>query len=1387
MTRYALVIGIQKYGGSGFGSLEKPVEDAEAIAQILEAHGDFAEVTRLPSQWNAEKQRYEMVEAALKGEDLGNAIVDFFTKVGSNEALIYFSGHGAQVTKLGQKKGYLVTSDCTSENVASAGIALEDLNGLIFDADFSSLVVLLDCCHGGSLLEQSQISSALGTFRSGGRNYFLATACRSHEKAYEGEDYSLFTAAVIKALKSPSADGRVRTAQLNQVIDEELRGSGQEPVVLKSGGEITLVTYPSPGEIEVDCSELQLDWSDAPSLDNFYGRRQQLADLKSWIVQKRYRLISILGMRGVGKTSLAIKLGKIFQNEEYQDNFQYLIFRSLVNAPSLKDILQDIIKFLSNQKETTLPSELNEQIQRLIFYLEQNCCLLILDNIESILCDNDNSYNQLLKILGNSNHKSCIILTSRVQPPSLIGLQGDNRPVKFYELPGLEISEVKQIFSSISPQFETTPNSDWQKLVVLYNGNPLALQLTAPVIQSLYGSNIAQFIKAGVISHDDINKILDWYFDSSKPFAVNQKEKTIMYWLAINREPVSRVTLQENILERIDINSLDTTILSLKKRFLITQIKQDIEEYSVKFTLQPVLIEYLTNKLIEEIFELEINSEPQELNLFNQYALMQATSKDFVRDTQIKLIVTPILTKIQHQPNPQQILLRILANIQNNPSLQQGYAAGNLLNFLSIFHQHQLHNYNFSGLTIRQAYLPETTLHDVNFSNCTFDKTVVFTESFGGIHSVAFSPDGKFLVIGDTQGKIQIINVENNQYQYCLNKQAHFPGMWITSIAFPFRQDIANSYQFITGSLDKTVKLWDLKTLLEEHDNQQTFTGHTRLIWIVAFSPDGKKIASGCDDNIIRVWDLESGQNYELQGHQSWIWGLAFSPDSKILASGSFDKTIKLWNMENGDCIQTLESHQGWVVSLAFSPNSQILASGSFDKTIKLWKFNNDSNNYEYWETLKGHKNGVRVITFSPDGEILASGGVDQEIRIWNLETLECVRTLTGHSAWIRSLSFHADNKTLASGSDDQTVRIWNVKTGQSLRVFKGYLNWIWSVAISSDRKQIATGSFDKTIKIWNLNQEESVVTLNKHKQWIWCVAFHPYLPLLASCSDDQTIIIWNLNNHQDLSNKIASDFGGIWSVTWSSDGHYLACGGQDGTVRIVKYQVDDGISYFDPKDEYILNPRHEGWVWSVAFSPDNEILASASHDQKIILWRKNHENQRFELWQELLEESGISSVSFRPDSRNSSQIILASGHEDCKIRLRTINCVDNAIPIESKTLTADQGHQGWVFTVAFNPQNYDILASGGGDCKVKLWDLATNSVLWTQQHQGWVKSVTFSDDGEWVVSASTDGTTKIWNIEGKLIRELFTPRPYEGLNITNTQGLNPAQMLSLRNLGAVP
>jgi tetratricopeptide (TPR) repeat protein len=244
MSRYALVIGIQKYSGSGFQDLEKSAKDAEAVAQLLGTHGDWM-VTRLPQIWSGEKDSYEVAAGVdLTGADLGTKLRQFFEQVGRNEALVYFSGHGHEVTDvLGEKSGYLVASDCTEATVSNQGLSLESFNKLILNADCSSVVVLLDCCHAGRLLEKGLINRALTAFNQGDRNYFLATACRGHEKAYEGPDFSLFTAALLKGLATPGRDGRVRTPDLDKALSEGLSGSGQEPVTLKSGGEIILATY----------------------------------------------------------------------------------------------------------------------------------------------------------------------------------------------------------------------------------------------------------------------------------------------------------------------------------------------------------------------------------------------------------------------------------------------------------------------------------------------------------------------------------------------------------------------------------------------------------------------------------------------------------------------------------------------------------------------------------------------------------------------------------------------------------------------------------------------------------------------------------------------------------------------------------------------------------------------------------------------------------------------------------------------------------------------------------------------------------------------------------------------------------------------------------------
>ena len=204
-----------------------------------------------------------------------------------------------------------------------------------------------------------------------------------------------------------------------------------------------------------------------------------------------------------------------------------------------------------------------------------------------------------------------------------------------------------------------------------------------------------------------------------------------------------------------------------------------------------------------------------------------------------------------------------------------------------------------------------------------------------------------------------------------------------------------------------------------------TLTGHSNPVRSVAFSPDGRTLASGSDDNTIKLWNVQSQRQITtLTGHSNHVRSVAFSPDGQTLASGSVDKTIKLWEVQSQRQIATLTGHSDYVWSVAFSPDGRTLASGSHDQTIKLW----DVQSQRQIATLTGHSNYVRSVAFSPDGQTLASGSVDKTIKLWEVQSQRQIATLTGHSDYVWSVAFSPDGRTLASGSGDNTIKLWEAR-----------------------------------------------------------------------------------------------------------------------------------------------------------------------------------------------------------------------------------------------------------------------------------------------------------------------------------------------------------------------
>ncbi|MBN3870961.1 hypothetical protein [Nostoc sp. JL33] len=287
-----------------------------------------------------------------------------------------------------------------------------------------------------------------------------------------------------------------------------------------------------------------------------------------------------------------------------------------------------------------------------------------------------------------------------------------------------------------------------------------------------------------------------------------------------------------------------------------------------------------------------------------------------------------------------------------------------------------------------------------------------------------------------------------------------------------------------------------------------TLQGHSNSVNSVAFSPNGKTLASGSNDNTIKLWDVGTGREiYTLQGHFSNVYSVAFSPDGKILASGSDDTNIKLWDVTTRGQIRTLQAHSAWVLSVAFSPDGKILASGSCDRTIKLW----DVTTGRQIRTLQVHSSNVNSVAFSPDGKILASGSNDTTIKLWDVTTGRQIRTFQAHSDWVRLVAFSPDGKILASGSDDKTIKLWDVTTGGQIRTLQGHSDWVRSVAFSPDGKTLASASFDNTIKLWDVGTAREIYTLKGHSSYVYSVAFSPDGKILASASFDKTINIWQL------------------------------------------------------------------------------------------------------------------------------------------------------------------------------------------------------------------------------------------------------------------------------------
>ena len=1006
---------------------------------------------------------------------------------------------------------------------------------------------------------------------------------------------------------------------------------------------------------------------EAPEPGRVYGRERELALLRRWLLDEQCQVVALLGIGGVGKTTLGAVLARTVAAQ-----FDLLYWRSLLNAPPLDELLRPLLQALTGQALTTLPTSLDDQLALLLDHLRKRRCLIVLDNLDSLIEPDGlgrmragyESYAQLLQWLAHSRHQSCLLLTSRERPQGLARWEADLSRVRVLRLEGLDPVASQSILDARGLHGQA---QEAQTLVAHYSGHPLALKLVAETVSELFGGSISTFLHEESLFFDDIRAVLDQQWSR-----LSALEQELLTWLALEREPVDAAELRNHLVRKPAPRQFLEALRALQRRSLLEQggptpLPAPAEPPRATFTLQHVIMEYVTERLVDDVCRA---IERGDHHCLDQYALRMAQSKDYVRHSQSRTIVQPLAERLVGRLGLAGLevqLQRLLARLRTRRPQVPGYAAANILTLL-LHLGRNLRGYDFSGLTVCQADLRGVSAPEVNFAGSDLAGSV-FTDAFNQCHMIAFSPDGQWLVGGTACYAIQVWRVADRQLHSSLRGHTNF----VQSATFS-----PDGLVLASGDADGMVVLWDLALGQPRHAR----TEHTGWVRSVAFSPDGALLASGGDDGVIRLWDTHTGHvSQTLHGHADVIKVVAFSPDGRLLASGGAASVIHLWDVATGRSYGTLAGHTRNVPSVAFHPSGTLLAS-SENQTVQLW----DVARLRLRTTLHGHTGPVHAVAFSGDGALLASSGDDRSVRIWDFHTGAARHILAGHTGAAHAIAFSPKEALLASAGWDRTIRLWDPYTGRALHTLFGYSNGASAARFSPDGSTLASSHGDRLVRLWEVTGHQAEVRRTlAHPEQAFTLAFNPAGTLLATGCNDHMVRLWDAGTGQ-LLRTLHGHTWLVWSVAFSPDGSLLASGSIDGMVRL--WDAGSGVLRGTLRG-------HRREIESVAFSPDGTLLASGSEDHTIRVWKLD----TGELARTLEgHTNGIWCVAFSPDGT-----LLASSSEDQTVRLWEVH--------SGRAISVLRGHTSEVLTVAFSPDG-QLLVSSSGDETIKLWDVHTGACV---------------------------------------------------------------------------
>lgn len=1142
MAKYALVIGIPEY--QSFASLPNTTADAEAIAQLLENQGHFQEVKRLPERWNTAKNGYEVAPQGLTGKTLGDTLKTFLLEQAvQSDAVIYFTGHGFTISdNLGQQSGYLATTDCCIDWEGDRavgqryGISLDSLNALIQQANLSSLVMLLDCCHSGFFIEQSIISQSLTILAQ--KDYYLITSSRQFESSWSGEKHSVFTEALIGSLLSSNAgsDGYVTVDRVFDFIQRQLRNSGQEPVRFGWGRSIGLIHYP-PSQSREQITPLNpqnpylgLKAFEGKNSAYFYGRETAIYALLERLQKGRF--LSVIGASGCGKSSL-VKAGLIpkLQDDPLPNSQQWAIAQFTPGDRPLHRLL-DTLAPLHNQNQPFL---------------------LFIDQFEEIFtqCKDESNRRDFFRLIAEE------ATTTERQGRVIVAVRGDfldrcaeyneiatlinrTQPTTYFVEP-LSLSELEAAIVKPAQQHgvKIEPGLAAQMAEDVAH-QPGALPLLQYALRELWRVCIAEA--------DSTHPYLTWagYEQIGEVGGALEKRANLIY-NSFGQE-CDRDLLRRLSLELVELGDGDTVVRRRQSQKSLSAIADSPEQLQtlLERLSQERLIVITTEKTGENTFEnyVEVTHEA----LLSRWELLKTwidQNRDNIR-LKRRFEADFLAWRDRYQQSEEALLTGLwLSDIvtwkeQESPRLlpaEHQFIAQSIARrdreFQDKLNQERILREEAEARAKAESEKAQEAQARVKIQK---QKTkwaiaailgIICTSGLGLVTQLIHYEKQKT----DLSTIVNLIS--KTEYSLASGDQLEATFASIESLSEMINTNQRN--RNLVKDLYAVIQKIQLISLLDVH--------HSKNINGLSFSPDGKYLVSGDYEGNIAIWNTITNKfEYPLiNSQQKNIYDIEFSSDGNIFASTGNDGLVTIFNFrlgKNKDTLEkyTLENHSDLTFSISIDSNSRLIAISSLDNTVSIQslKDENNTNNTEgeishiIGSPIENARIPIHDVIFNPksSSEIFITSGLYNHDLIkykYNHQNQKYEKDddYGDGIPTTTAIAFRNEGDILAYGNFKGEVIICdsNLKCNKTLQVFD---DLITDIDFSYNGAYLAVSSDSGIIKIYETHNildndryqklDKMPILLNTGNVAINRIKFHPkHENILASSNENGIVNIWSI------------------------------------------------------------------------------------------------------------------------------------------------------------------------------------------------------------------------------------------------------------------------------------